>query len=450
MSHEIRTPMSAVIGYADMLLEPEQSPSERLNCINIIRRNAEHLLTVINDILDISKIEAGKMAVERIECQPRRIVSEVTSLMRVRAAEKSLSFSVAYDGPIPRTIQTDPTRLRQILINLISNAIKFTESGGVRIAVKLIAPVGAPLLQFEVIDSGIGMTEPQLQRIFEAFEQADSSTTRRFGGTGLGLAISRQLAKLLGGKLTGQSELGQGSRFILTVETGPLDSVPMLDHPHETGDEEPHPIPKELRLKGRVLLAEDGVDNQQLLSAYLRRAGCDVVLAENGRIACDKAAAASASGSDFDVILMDMQMPELDGYGAASLLRARGHQGVIIALTAHAMSEDRDKCLQSGCTDYLTKPISRRTLLAALARYLEPTALDIEPIRTSADDEDLRRLIPKFVDHLPALVGKLLDQLGREDLKQLSESVHQLKGTGGLYGFMPVSESAARAEKALR
>jgi CheY-like chemotaxis protein/HPt (histidine-containing phosphotransfer) domain-containing protein len=370
--------------------------------------------------------------------------------MRVRAAEKNLSFTVEYIGAIPSRIRSDPTRLRQILINLVSNAIKFTDAGGVRIGVRLLADSPVPALRFEVVDTGIGISEEQLQRIFAAFEQADGSTTRRFGGTGLGLAISKHLAELLGGDIDVESAPGRGSRFGFAVETGPLDGVPMLDGPREAEAAESHATPLQWRLKGTILLAEDGPDNQALISAYLRRAGCEVVIASNGRIACEKAMQALETGHPFDVILMDMQMPELDGYGAAARLRSKGYAGVIVALTAHAMAEDRRKCLQSGCTDYLTKPITRQALLESVARHLEPGAAQTESIQSSTDDEDLRQFLPKFIERLPLQVARLVELVARRDLDELAKLIHQLKGTGGLYGFNMISVSAARAEQAVK
>jgi CheY-like chemotaxis protein/HPt (histidine-containing phosphotransfer) domain-containing protein len=225
----------------------------------------------------------------------------------------------------------------------------------------------------------------------------------------------------------------------------------MLDNPHELAvDSQTSPQQPELRLSGTVLLAEDGLDNQQLLSAYLRRAGCEVVIAGNGRIACDTALEAAGAGRPFDVILMDMQMPKLDGYGAAALLRAKGYPGAIVALTAHAMSEDREKCLQSGCTDYLTKPVSRHALLETIAKYLRPGAAAEETLQSTADDEDMLKLLPRFIERLPRQVSDMLDLLHHDDLKPLADAIHQLKGTGGLFGFNKISEFAGNAEQALK
>jgi signal transduction histidine kinase len=276
--------MTAILGYANLLLAAELTASDRVNYVQTIRRNGDHLLSIINDILDLSKIEAGRMAVERIPCSPFQIISEVTSLMRVRAAEKKLKLEVEYRGPIPETIQTDPTRLREILVNLVGNAIKFTAQGSVRIVAELADPADAPepRLRLAVIDTGIGMNREQAARVFQPFAQGDSSTTRRFGGTGLGLAISRHLAELLGGGIRVDSRPGAGSTFIVTVLAGPLAGVQLLEGPPGTetadgagGASDPgkggaEPV---IQLSGRILLAEDGPDNQRLISFFLKKAG---------------------------------------------------------------------------------------------------------------------------------------------------------------------------------
>jgi len=374
MSHEIRTPMTAILGYSELLLQPSLEGDDRKEFIKTIQQNGKHLLGIINDILDISKIEAGKMTVERIACSPAQIVSEVASLMRARATSKNLTLDVHFDGPIPETIQTDPTRLRQILINLLGNAVKFTERGGVRFHIRMTTPNGDPnpRIGFEVTDTGVGMTPEQMATIFQPFSQADTSTTRRFGGTGLGLTISRRLANMLGGEIFGQSILHQGSTFLVTVETGPLEGVRMLEDANEAVLPE-HEAPKDAAvdsLHGRILLAEDGLDNQRLIVFMLQRRGAEVDVADNGRIAIEKYLMALEDGRPFDCILMDMQMPVLDGYKATAKLRDMGCRTAIIALTAHAMQGDRERCLEAGCDNYLAKPIDRAELLRIVADAL--------------------------------------------------------------------------------
>ena len=375
MSHEIRTPMTAILGFSDVIL-PRLTAEEDISAVTTIRRNGEYLLKLINDILDISKIEAGKLDVERIECSPVRIVADVVSLMRVRSCSKNLPLNVEYVGPIPETIRSDPTRLRQILVNLIGNAFKFTETGEIRLVVQLIEDSNAsPHMQFSIIDTGIGMTKPQMDKLFKPFSQADSSMARRFGGTGLGLAISKRLAKQMGGDITIQSKLRKGSTFTLTIATGPLDETTMLDNPSEILlDRKPisqTEIDQTVLLDSRILLAEDGPDNQRLISFLLKKAGADVDVAENGQIALKLASTAMQELNPYDVILMDMQMPVMDGYEATRQLRRANYSGTIIALTAHAMAGDEAHCREAGCNDYLTKPINRKEFLSVVSKYTE-------------------------------------------------------------------------------
>ncbi|MCE5269037.1 MAG: response regulator [Planctomycetaceae bacterium] len=379
MSHEIRTPMTAILGYADLVAEGSQDPAVVADAAETIRRNGVYLLDIINNILDLSKIEAQKLQAEPVACSPAGIVADVASLMRLRADAKHLSLSVEFDGSIPATIRTDPVRLRQILINLIGNAIKFTDAGGVRIVTRVqTADDRRPLLQFDVIDTGIGMTERQLAQLFRPFSQGDTSTSRRFGGSGLGLSISKRLAQLLGGDIQVRSAPGRGTTFSATIEPGPIDGTLVTiagdRRSQENGSDKcaPPPMP---RLSGPVLLVEDGPDNRRLVAFLLRKAGAEVTLAENGEEAIAAISNAAMVGNPspqppFDVILMDMQMPVLDGYAATRQLRSMGYQGPIIALTAHAMTQDRQKCLDAGCNDYLPKPIDRRKLLEIVAQYM--------------------------------------------------------------------------------
>ena len=389
MSHEIRTPMTAILGFSDVLLGEdglENAHPEQVRALQTIKRNGEYLLQLINDILDLSKIEAGKLEVEHVQCSPCRILSEVVSLMGVRAKAKNLPLEIEYDGLIPRSIQSDPTRLRQILINLAGNSVKFTEVGKVRLVARLLdAESDDPKMQFDVVDSGIGMTEEQIASLFKPFQQADASTTRKFGGTGLGLTISKRLAEKLGGDIAVTSTLGEGSTFTVTVGTGPLDGVKLLDNPTEaevSTDFAKKPVAARIKLDCRVLLAEDGPDNQRLIAFLLKKAGAEVAVAENGQIAHDLALAAREEGNPFDVILMDMQMPVMEGYDATARLREAGYTRPIIALTAHAMSTDRDRCLNAGCDDYLTKPVNRKKLISMITQYApreEPCEVDNAP-----------------------------------------------------------------------
>lgn len=375
MSHEIRTPMTAILGYADLLEVDGELTSDReqaLDAIRTIKANSKHLLTIINDILDMSKIDSGKMTVESIDVSPALIILEVTNLVRRQCDGKRLGLHVVYDSCIPKTIKSDPTRLRQILLNLVGNAIKFTEIGSVTISVAFCSATNT--LHFAVIDTGIGMSPSQRDLIarFDAFSQADSSTTRNFGGSGLGLRICNSLAKILGGGITVESEVGKGSRFTLVIDIGKPQPMELLTK-SELESLERQPPPKQTApqsvqgtpLEGmRVLLAEDGPDNQRLIKFHLKKAGAEVWLAETGLAATQAIADAAASGTALpDVILMDMQMPEMDGYTATMRLRSLGFNMPVVALTAHAMDGDRQKCLDAGCNHYLTKPIDKQALI---------------------------------------------------------------------------------------
>ena len=370
MSHEIRTPMTAILGFSDLLLDPESSDSDKHNAAQTIRRNGQHLLDLINDILDMSKIEAGQMEFECIPTNTLQVVRDLLDLMNERASQRGIVLKSIIHGVIPETILTDPTRLRQALLNLVGNAIKFTQRGEVRIEMRF-DPV-ALLLRFDVIDTGIGMTAEQIARLFRPFSQGDASTSRRFGGTGLGLTITKRIAKALGGDVTVASAPKKGSAFALSVASGSSVGVPMVSVPGRE-PQTPH-APREFthlpRIEGQVLLVEDGPDNQRLISHLLRKAGARVEIAENGQVGLEKSLQAWKEGSPFGVVLMDMQMPVLDGYEATRRLRSTGYQGQIVALTAHAMLTDREKCLDAGCDHYLTKPIDRATLVREVAERM--------------------------------------------------------------------------------
>jgi PAS domain S-box-containing protein len=372
MSHEIRTPITAILGYADLLME-ERLPPQTLEQLAAVKRNSEHLLSVINGVLDISKIEAGKLVVECLPCSLGELLQEIKTVMQARADAKGLRLKVTLEGLIPESLRTDPTRLRQILLNLVGNAVKFTEHGSVQIIARLVRE-GSPRVEIDIVDTGIGMTPEQIARVFEPFTQADSSTTRKFGGTGLGLTISKRLAETLGGDVViASSQPGVGTRFRFTLPSGPLEGVRLVNQlPSPTvGETKPPPVAgSSTRLQCRILLAEDGPDNQRLIALILKKAGAEVVVAENGQVAVELATAARDQGMPFDVILMDMQMPILDGYDATRRLRDQGYTGAILALTAHAMSDDRQRCLDTGCNDYISKPIDRAILLATIRQHL--------------------------------------------------------------------------------
>jgi PAS domain S-box-containing protein len=374
MSHEIRTPMTAIIGFAEQLAEPGQTEAERADAAQTIQRNGHYLLAILNDILDLSKVEAGKLHLDVQRCSPARIVDDVIDLMRVRAAEKGLGLVARFDGPLPDSIATDPLRVRQILVNLVGNAVKFSDHGTVRLTARFEpgAP-GGPRLWFDVADDGIGLSADQIGKLFQPFSQVDSSATRRFGGTGLGLAISYRLAEMLGGTLSVESTPGVGSTFRAAIACGSLDGVALVaGRPAQPAAPAPAATrPAHRDLPYRILVAEDGPDNQRLVDAFLRKAGAAVTLVENGRRAVDAALAALSADEPFDAILMDMQMPIMDGYTATRTLRQAGYTRPIIALTAHAMATDRARCLEAGCDGFVSKPIDRNRLYEEIRARVE-------------------------------------------------------------------------------
>jgi signal transduction histidine kinase/ActR/RegA family two-component response regulator len=397
MSHEIRTPMTAILGYVDLLADHGDSapgaPS-REEAVETIRRNARHLLAIINDILDLSKIEAGQMKVDRQRVRTVDLVQDVMRLMDDRARQKGIALKLAFEGEVPDVITTDPTRVRQVLINLLGNAVKFTEQGSVTLTVRR-DPGERRTVEFQVADTGIGMTPEQLARLYHPFVQADSSTTRRFGGTGLGLAISRRCVDMLGGAISVRSAPGTGTTFTVRLDAGDLTGAQPASlrqaHPKEpgtdaatgTGGAGALRLPAAVRqpLTGvRVLLAEDGIDNQRLIRFHLERAGARIDIVDNGAKALERIAEGSRLDR-YDVILMDMQMPVMDGYEAVRRLVAAGERTPVIALTAHGMVGDREKCLDAGCTEYLCKPVDARGLVSAIRHAIAPGATEVTSVR---------------------------------------------------------------------
>jgi two-component system, sensor histidine kinase and response regulator len=368
MSHEIRTPMTSILGFAELLreeIDAAKNPEESSEFVDAIVRNARYLLGVISDVLDMSKIENGKFDLKKIKCSPVEIILNSVATMKPAAGDKGLTLSVEYLGDMPDSIYTDPVRLQQILLNLISNSVKFTDSGGIRLVAQYAQddPAG-PMLRLRVIDTGIGISQEQVEKMFEHFSQADSSPTRKYGGPGLGLAISKRLAEMLGGTISVESKPGEGSTFTVTIQTAPAidETLPKVKHAVEHYVS-PQKIIERLASAERILLTEDSPDNQRIISLILSKAGFQVTIAENGQIAFDKAMEALNNGSPYDLILMDMQMPVMDGYEATRQLRSHGYEYPIVALTAHATTDDRKKCMDAGCDYYITKPINRNELL---------------------------------------------------------------------------------------
>ncbi|MDX2147132.1 MAG: ATP-binding protein [Planctomycetota bacterium] len=379
MSHEIRTPLGAILGYADLLTEDPPDPDvDRAEVGAMMRVAGNHLLTVINDILDISKIEAGAMSVDRVEMNLESVLASV-DMLRQRASQKGVELITTLATPVPARAVGDPTRLRQVLLNIVGNAVKFTERGRIEVIVSCQQQAQSVALQVDIQDSGPGMTPDQVERLFKPFSQVDGSLTRRFGGTGLGLAISRRLTELMGGDVRLlESTPGKGSCFRVTVTLGASDSREQAQSKPETERSLSSPptraaeaVARPVGSRLRVLLAEDGTDNQRLIGHHLRKLGFDTELAGNGRIALRLIAEAAARRVPYDLVITDVQMPELDGLQLAQEARRMGYAGPIIALTAHALAEDRIRCIEAGCDDYESKPIDRQRLAAVCARAFQ-------------------------------------------------------------------------------
>lgn len=367
MSHEIRTPLTAVIGFSEASLDPGQTENDRMSALRIIAQSGNHLLQIINDILDLSKIEADRLKIERTEISLFELLSQIESFASLQAQEKGLSFEVRFEYPLPSQIQCDPLRLKQIILNLCSNAIKFTETGFVRVTARYSET--DQTISLEIRDSGVGVAQAHIDNIFLAFNQAESSTTRKYGGTGLGLSISKHLARLLGGDITAQSEIGQGSCFTVTVLAGEIANHTLTFVNDTTTQARPilNAIATPATLAGSVLLVEDNETNQELVCYYLRKLGLgvEIDIAANGQ-----EAVAAASSKNYDLILMDMQMPIMGGLEATTVLRSLGYKKPIVALTANAMKHDRTQCSAAGCDDFLSKPIDRARLRIVCTRFL--------------------------------------------------------------------------------
>lgn len=374
MSHEIRTPMTSILGYAELMREQSED-AETQQALEIIQRNGEYLIEIVNDVLDISKIEAGRMEMRRETLSTETLIRDILSLVQVRAEAKGIQLTATFETHVPDRFVSDRVRFRQILINLLGNAIKFTEQGGVELRVRHVQRPGeGSRLEFAIVDTGIGIDSEHYDRLFQPFNQADESTSRRFGGTGLGLTISHRLAEMLGGRITVQSEMGVGSTFRLCLPItyeidhsllpfGPFDfRAKRPGRSDEAGALLRRQTDRPLDL--RILLAEDGLDNQRLIQLILEKAGAKVELVENGVQACERIYRDPAS---IDLLITDLQMPELDGYGVILQLRDAGHYLPIIALSAHAMPAEKKRCEEAGCSAYITKPVDRDQLVSTVA-----------------------------------------------------------------------------------
>lgn len=497
MSHEIRTPMNAILGFTDVLRRGfDSTPAERTEYLNTIHSSGEHLLSLINDILDLSKVEAGHLELESKTTSPHRIILETLKVLGGRAQEKGLSLSYEPAEQLPETLEIDPVRLRQIVTNLVGNAIKFTDRGGVQV----VASMAGDKFQFSVLDTGIGISPEAQQTIFDPFSQADSSITRKFGGTGLGLAIAKRFAEMMGGGIRVDSEPGKGTAFTVQIDCGEIQSVARITRAAALATiSQPITTSVNVELPNcKALIVDDGASNRRLLKLFLSRAGADLEEAENGQEAIDW-----VNQAEFDVILMDMQMPVMDGYTAATELRRQGCTIPIVALTAHAMASDEAKCLAAGCSHFLSKPVDSNKLLSLLADILggamdspappmssrpepprlptpasplpaatatevpftppapatttlatqQPVSAPLEtltPILSTlplAEDPEFRELVVEFVDHLHEQLKKMAIAHANQNFGELANLAHWLKGSGGTAGFHEFTVPASALER---
>ncbi len=468
MSHEIRTPLNGILGFAEILSRSgaDLDVQEQTEFLENILTSGKHLLSVINDVLDLSKIESGKLELELLDCPPDELIREAVTVMSPAAKEKGLRLICRWDGPRPRTIRTDPTRLRQTLINLVGNAIKFTEIGGVEIVARTNETADNRIqLSIDIIDTGIGIPPDKLDSIFDTFCQADNSVTRRFGGTGLGLPISLELARALGGELTVKSREGAGSTFTLTIDGGMAGEHELIEPEQDKPAElysSPAPTVRHALPAARILLVEDGAINRKLITAILKPAGIsDLDTADNGKRGVEL-----ATSIDYDLVLLDMQMPILDGYSAARAMREAGLAMPIIALTAHTMKGDREKCRKAGCDDYLAKPINVDELLDKVGHWLadlgHATPSPPESARSTPADKDLIvstlptdnpvfwEIVHDFAAFLDELTIKLQAAVENHDATALAQLAHDLLGTAGGAGFIVLTEPARQLEQQAR
>jgi PAS domain S-box-containing protein len=434
MSHEIRSPLSSILGFAQLLADPELSPAERSEFAHTISTSGQHLMAVLDDVLDLSRIEAGRATLNLHAVDPQDVAQDALDIARPLFSSKGLSLHMTTQRVGRSRVQVDEVRLRQVLINLLSNAAKFTSQGGATL--ELAQSAGRTILR--VIDTGIGISPADLESIFDPYRRA----AEQHAGTGLGLAISRRYAELMKGTLSVQSAPGSGSTFTLELPTlSPADAASSGDRSAPSTDRPAAPGPRRFDRELHLLVADDVPANQRLLETVLQRAGATVVTVGDGQLVLDRAAA-----DTFDAIVLDIQMPHFDGYATARALRERGNATPILALTANAMPGDRERCLEAGCDDYLSKPVDVDALIRLL-QTLTGSAASSAAAAPAKPVSDAVKAV--FLKGLPADLNSLRQQLQARDFDEARRVVHQLKGTGGAFGFHNISNLAAHAEQSL-
>lgn len=472
MSHEIRTPLTAIIGFSKLLHTKQIAVDKQKSTLETVIKNAEHLLHIINDILDISKIEANRLELDLNKFSLCEFMFDVKNMVEGPIKQKGLEFVINYKFPLPEFITSDEVRLKQILVNLCSNAAKFTEQGHVIIDVHYDRI--QKILYFSVTDSGIGLTQNQTRKIFTAFQQAESSTTGKFGGTGLGLSICRQLVHMLGGELVVESQVSEGSCFKFSINLSDSENSSLCYSKADFKQIQTDDIDEDnnIRVKGHVLLVDDTVDNQVLIRTYLEDIGAEVIVADNGKIAVELAAK-----NKFDLILMDMQMPVMSGVEAVELIRKQNSTVPIAMLTANAFKEDRDECYAAGCNDFLIKPIEITALYRVIGEYLpvleKPDYTEVsENVQSVENDlklvsdgvdreniiissllgssENIDKMIGNFILQLPTYIIDIEKAFNSKDLEKLAYATHQLKGVGGNYGFLMITDTCSKIEEAIK
>ena len=450
MSHEIRTPLTAILGFAETMLQMEQTPEERIEAIHTILRNGKHLRNLISDILDLSKIEAERIDIEHTQFSLPNLLADIHQLAKNQAQDKGLIFTSHYFPELPAIITSDPTRVKQILLNLIGNAIKFTSApGAIRLIVSL--DLDREQLMLAIHDNGVGISTTDLPRLFEPFVQADASTTRKFGGTGLGLSISRRLARQLGGNVVVMSDLHYGSLFIVTLATGCLQGISLINLENDPGIVVPQESAISLipQLTGTVLVAEDNGDNQRLISWLIQRTGANTVITTNGQEALER-----AQTEEFNLVLMDMQMPIMNGIDATTLLRLTGFDQPIVALTANTTEADVAQAKEAGCNDFFSKPIEQAAFFAMLARYLSPASRSSPPpakLLANKEDEDpaFLAMTNDFLHNLPDRLQELALAGQQQNWSSVRFLCHQLKGVAATFGMPELTDLAGKTELAI-